>query len=94
MPRYTSTNTKKKYGKDKKLKHSFDTIYYLPVPEKDSDMYFITQEGDRLDNLAFRFYGDTNLWWFIARTNNLKSNNIPAGTRLRIPVKTDSANGF
>ena len=53
MPRYTSTNTKKKYGKDKKLKHSFDTIYYLPVPEKDSDMYFITQEGDRLDNLAF-----------------------------------------
>jgi len=34
------------------------------------------------------------LWWFIARVNNLKTMNIPAGTKLRIPVLTDNANGF
>ena len=48
-------------------------------------MHFIAQEGDRCDNLAHRFYGDSLLWWFIARTNNLTTNNIPAGTNIRIP---------
>ena len=57
-------------------------------------MYFIAQEGDRCDNLAQRFYGNSELWWFIARTNNLKTNNIPAGTSLRIPVSLDNARGF
>ena len=48
-------------------------------------MYFIAQEGDRCDNLASRFYNDSTLWWFIAKVNNLKTMNIPAGTSLRIP---------
>ena len=57
-------------------------------------MYFIAQSGDRCDNLAQRFYGDTSLWWFIARANNLKTMNIPAGTSLRIPTSTENAKGF
>ena len=57
-------------------------------------MYFIAQEGDRCDNLAYRFYGSPELWWFIARVNNLSANNIPAGTSLRIPRKLDDAEGF
>ena len=50
------------------------------VEEKNTDSYFIATEGDRCDNLANRFYGDSTLWWFIARVNNLTTNNIPAGT--------------
>ena len=57
-------------------------------------MYFIAQSGDRCDNLAQRFYGDSSLWWFIARVNNLKTMNIPAGTSLRIPISTENAKGF
>ena len=40
------------------------------------------------------FYGNPNLWWFIARVNNLKNNNIPAGTSLRIPIDTEFAKGL
>ena len=89
MARYkdTSKNVKNK-------KSYYSTTVYSKVPEKNSDSYFIAQEGDRCDNLAFRFYGDSTLWWFIARTNNLKTMNIPAGTSLRIPTNTKDAEGF
>ena len=91
MPRYEHT----KRSKDKKRNiDKYETTIYNKVPERNDDMYFIAQEGDRCDNLAQRFYGDSNLWWFIARTNNLKTMNIPAGTSLRIPISTINATGF
>jgi len=89
MARYGNT---KKPRKNKKS--YYGTTIYSKVPEKNSDSYFIAQEGDRCDNLAFRFYGDSQLWWFIARVNNLTTNNIPAGTSLRIPATTENAKGF
>ena len=64
----------------------YGTTFYPKTEEKNSDMYFIAQNGDRFDLLAQRFYGDSELWWFIARVNNLKTMNVPAGTKLRIPV--------
>ena len=91
MPRYEHT----KRSKDKKTNiDKYGTTIYNKVPEKNDDMYFIAQEGDRCDNLAQRFYGDTTLWWFIARVNNLKTMNVPAGTSLRIPISTINAKGF
>ena len=89
MARYEKT---RRQVKNKKSYYS--TTIYKKVEEKNSDSYFIAQEGDRCDNLAVRFYGDSTLWWFIARTNNLTTNNIPAGTSLRIPVNTQDAEGF
>ena len=89
--RYENTKTKK--SKDIK-KRSYQTTIYNKVPERNDDMYFIAQEGDRCDNLANRFYGDSTLWWFIARVNHLKTMNIPAGTSLRIPVSVTKAKGF
>ncbi len=89
MARYENT---KKPRKNKKSYYA--TTIYKKVEEKNSDSYFIAQEGDRCDNLAVRFYGDSSLWWFIARTNNLTTNNIPAGTSLRIPATTEDAQGF
>ena len=89
MARYENTSKK-----TKNKKRSYNTTIYKKVEEKNNDMYFIAQEGDRCDNLANRFYGDSKLWWFIARVNNLTTNNIPAGTSLRIPKNTKEAKGF
>ena len=89
MSRYKYTN---KNAKNKKK--YYQTTVYKEVEEKNTDSYFIATEGDRCDNLAQRFYGDSTLWWFIARVNNLTTNNIPGGTSLRIPVSTQAAEGF
>ena len=91
MPRYENTK-RLKYKKTNVDKYG--TTIYNKVPERNDDMYFIAQEGDRCDNLAQRFYKDPNLWWFIARANNLKTMNVPAGTSLRIPISTINAKGF
>ena len=85
--KYTEKNTKNK-------KKYYQTTIYKEVEEKNSDNYFIATEGDRCDNLANRFYGDSSLWWFIERVNNLTTNNIPAGTSLRIPASTQDAEGY
>jgi len=89
MARYKNTSIKKR-----NKKNYYQTTIYKEVEEKNTDLYFIAQEGDRCDNLANRFYGDSTLWWFIARVNNLSTNNIPAGTSLRIPTSTQDAEGF
>ena len=91
MPRYEKTKTS---SAKTKYNEYYSTTLLKKVPERNDDMYFIAQEGDRCDNLAQRFYNDPNLWWFIARTNNLKTMNIPAGTSLRIPISTINAKGF
>ena len=88
MSRYKSTDKSKISNKK-----YYETTIYKKVEEKNSDSYFIAQEGDRCDNLANRFYGDSTLWWFIAKVNNLTTNNIPAGTSLRIPATTVDAEG-
>ena len=88
MSRYKQT---KKSSKNNKSYYS--TTIYKKEDDKNSDSYFITQEGDRCDNLANRFYGDPTLWWFIARVNNLTTNNIPAGTSIRIPANLQNAEG-
>jgi nucleoid-associated protein YgaU len=88
MARYRNTQISTKNNKN-----SYRTTIYESVPDRNTDDYFIAQEGDRCDNLATQFYGNPNLWWFIARANNLKTNNIPAGTKLRIPAGIVSAKG-
>ena len=85
MARYENTLTK---INKKNNRVGYETTIYPDIEEKDSDMFFIAQQGDRLDLLAQRFYQDASLWWYIARANNLKTMNVPAGTSLRIPILT------
>ena len=61
------------------------------VEENNSDLLLIATAGDKCDSLAQQYYGDSSMWWFIASINNLKSNNIEAGTQLRIPISTEQA---
>ena len=80
--------------KDVEGRKSYKTTYYDKVPERNDDIYVQSTDGDRFDLLAFKYYGNPNLWWFIAKVNNLTTMNIPAGTSLRIPSRTEDAEGF
>lgn len=63
------------------------TIKYPLMERNINDTYLIGARHDRLDNLANTYYDDSNLWWIIARANNIgKGNlNVPVGIQLRIP---------
>ena len=98
MSRYENTRTqrtrKANVTNDKpKSFIKYNTTLYEKVPEANNDLFLIAQDGDRLDNLAFQFYGDPSLWWFIAQTNNLSTMNVPKGTSLRISFNTSFAAG-
>ena len=56
MSRYENTNIRKKslLPNQKNKVMSYATTIYENVPENNNDIYVITQEGDRLDNLAFQ----------------------------------------
>ena len=99
MARYENSKLKKQQilrGVQKPKSYnitSYKTTIYSSIPESDKDIWVITQQGDRLDTLAHQFYNDTNLWWYIAKANNLSFMTIPTGTSLRIPGTTQYAIG-
>ena len=70
---------------------TYNTTIYQEIPESKDDIFIAAKHGYRLDNLANQFYGDASLWWFIARTNNLKTMNLEPGTSIRIPLSTEFA---
>jgi len=63
------------------------TVRYPKMEKSQRDTYIISIQGDRLDNLAYKFYEDSRLWWILARANYLGKGDmeIPIGTQLRIP---------
>ena len=89
MSRYEDT-------KVKSLKNGIlvkNTTIYSVIPESDEDIFLLSTDGDRFDLLAHQYYGDVNLWWYLAKANNMKFNNIPAGTKLRVPMNISFARG-
>ena len=95
MSRYSNTKVSRKslLPKQKKNVLSYGTTLYQRIPETNGDLHIISTEGDRLDSLAFQFYGDPSLWWYIAKANNLTSMNVTAGTSMRIPASAKNAIG-
>ena len=98
MSRYENTDLKFntiRRGSSKTLfeGESRATTYYSAIPKTDADLYVITQPGDRLDLLAAQFYGNVNLWWYIAKANQLTFMTVPVGSRLRIPATVKYAIG-
>jgi|TARA_Y100000361_G_C11138350_1_gene333484 hypothetical protein len=67
----------------------YKTNYYPEIPESEFDIWLITDFSDRLDQLAFQFYGDVTLWWVIAIANpqvlNLGSLFPGPGKQIRVP---------
>ena len=82
MRRYSNTQLKF----DKSGKTVYSTTYYPEIPLGNSDKFITVGYGARLDNLAFSNYGDSTLWWVIAKANGIKGINVlEVGTFLRIP---------
>lgn len=82
MKRYD--NNKIKIDKDGK--RVYTTTYYPPIPLTNSDQFIQTKVGTRLDNLAQVYYGDSTLWWVIAKANGIKGfTSLKSNTKLRIP---------
>ena len=67
------------------------TADFPKVEDKNSDILLIATDGDKCDVISQQYYGTPDFWWFIASVNKLKSNNIEAGTQLRVPVSTEQA---
>jgi len=85
MPSRYEDNLKKKLNDGRMV---YRTKRYPSIPKLDSDIYIITQGGDRLDSIANHYYNDSSLWWIIASANNIHdpSFSVPEGTQLRVPT--------
>lgn len=87
--RYENIGTQK--GTDGK------TIYlptrYPNLVASNEDYYIIARDQDRLDLIAYDFYGDATLWWVIAMANDLPGDSMfpPLGFQLRVPASADEA---
>lgn len=66
----------------------FWEVLDLPaIPENIDDFEYVVTDSDRIDLLAYRFYGDSVLWWVIAVANDLEllPTDLVVGAKLRIP---------
>jgi len=83
-------NTKIKIGRDGK--RVLKPTIYPKIPIKDSDVFIYPKFGDRLDNLAQKYYKDVSLWWIIAKANGLDEAHIglEVDKQIRIPIDTQS----
>jgi hypothetical protein len=96
MPyRYESiSDSKIQNVKSKYFGETYKSVNIYPdIEPTEQDFYVITVMGDRLDLLAYDFYGDPSLWWIIASANALPGDSLfpPIGAQLRIPADARTA---
>ena len=85
--RYKNT----KLGRDKNGVMFDKPTIWPNIPIKDSDIFVYPVYGDRFDTLAHRYYNDSNLWWIIAKANELSRGDIAPDPlkKVRIPTVID-----
>lgn len=83
-------DTKVKIGRNGK--RVFKPTMYPRIPIRDNDIFIYPKFGDRLDNLAHKYYGDVSLWWIIAKANNLDAAHIglEVDKQIRIPIEINT----
>ena len=88
MKRYDNIQIIKKEGERKFT----ETVVYPVINPSINDIYIITKQGDRFDNLAWEYYRDPSLWWILARANNMGKGTLfpEVGVQLRIPDDVES----
>ena len=82
--------------KNNTIKKDNNNRYYKPtivpnVPIKDTDIFVYPLYGDRFDTMAQRYYNDSNLWWIIAKANEVSNGKISPDPlkKLRIPTEIE-----
>lgn len=66
---------------------TYPTIYYSAPSPPIRYLHYKVVLGDRLDNLANKFFNDPTLWWFIAQANPeiFYPDQLLPGSIIRIP---------
>ena len=60
----------------------------LNISTKDGDLIHTVLEGQTLQNIAFKYYGDSGLWYLLAQANGIMnpfSDELYTGQQLTIP---------
>ena len=86
MARYSSTSI----TKDKRRNYRvYKPTIYPNIPMKDSDIFIAPIVGEKLENIANKYYGDGSLWWIIAKANNINDSTVISNKikRIRIPIE-------
>ena len=84
MGRYDNTIIKK----NKIGQRVYGVTLYPTIPIQDGDKFYYPIDGERVDSVAEKFYGDQSLWWIIAEANKLKDGGfaLEPDIELRIPI--------
>ena len=85
MSRYKSTQVKVDKINNNRV---YGITIYPHIPIQDGDLFVYPIEGDRLENMAQRYYEDASLWWVIAEANDLRDGRfaLDPTKELRIPM--------
>lgn len=89
MKRYSNIQSQLRYDG----KRVYKSVIYPIIPLSITDIQIISNEGDYLDTLAYKYYGDPTLYFIIALANPGLGKgrfSIPVGTILRIPIDVNS----
>ena len=64
-------------------------LTYPDIPLDDDDFYFLSKQGDRLDNLANTYLSNPHYWYILLLANPGKLRRdtlqVPEGIQLRVP---------
>ena len=82
--RYRDVNINKKENKT-----IYQSVIYPKITQEVDDTVITVGVTDRLDLLAYDYYGDSTLYWIISRANGIITNDLfpEIGTQLIIPNK-------
>ena len=80
-------------GSNGRKVQAYESTWYPTINPTQNDIYIHSRKGDRLDNLAHQYYGNTGLWWVLALVNNLGkgSFDVPPAIQIRIPSRASIA---
>jgi hypothetical protein len=84
MSRYNFTGIKEDKSTGNRVLKS--TLYPI-IKIEDSDQFIYPIDGDRVENIAYRYYGDSTLWWIIAKANGIRDGSfgLKPDEKIRIP---------
>lgn len=60
----------------------------VSVPSSSNDIQYTIKDGETLQNIAYKYYGDSGKWYLIAEANGILNpfKEVESGTLIRIPA--------
>lgn len=71
--------------------YDYEEIISREIKDRDTDLYITYKFTDRIDNLAYKYYKDSSLFWIILLANGCGTElDIDDNDLLRIPMPLTS----